>query len=192
MLNVMIELIIAANIVAAPINNVTFNNPLIETETAVVQPIEEIKELTIQEKIDSNYYECDESIEYIRADDATCLAKPVSNPTPTQSTVKTAVKSTTGNAPAGWYPAYQCTWHVWTKRAVGQWNNATDWYWQAQRDGYATGSTPRVGAIGWQYGHVVYIEAVDGDMVYISERNYDNAGSYRETWKPASEYKYIY
>ena len=40
--------------------------------------------------------------------------------------------------------------------------------------------------------HVVYIERVDGDQVYISERNYDRRGSYRETWMPANKYNYIY
>lgn len=95
---------------------------------------------------------------------------------------------------AGWYPAGQCTHYVWSKRPVGFWNNASEWYWQAQRDGWSTGLTPRAGAIGVQIGvnHVVLIERVDGDRVYISERNYDYRGSYRERWASASDFRYIY
>lgn len=164
-----------------------------ETKIEIIVP----PEPTIEEKIASNYYNCDESTQWIRADDATCLTKRLEySPSESTSTTKrTNTPVTTQNkatASQGWFPKYQCTYHVWTKRPVGQWNDANDWYWQAQRDGWATGTTPQVGAIGWEPGHVVYIEAVDGDRVYISERNYDNHGSYREMWKPASEYKYIY
>jgi LysM repeat protein len=95
-------------------------------------------------------------------------------------------------APAGWYPVGQCTWLVWTKRPVGMWGNASDWLYNAQRDGVATGSTPRAGAIGWTSGHVVYVESVHGDTVTISEANYDYAGSIRTIDMPASKYLYIY
>lgn len=95
-------------------------------------------------------------------------------------------------APAGWYPVGQCTWFVWTKRPVGQWGNASDWLYNAQRDGLKTGSVPRAGAIGWTSGHVVYVESVHGDMVTISEANYDYAGSVRTIDMPASTYQYIY
>lgn len=176
--------------------------PLIQTVIEAKQTeVEPPKIYTIEEKIAMNYYNCNEAVEYIRADDATCLSKPV----PVASRVNTQVsrentpqtiKNSSGliTAPTGWYPVNQCTWHVWTKRPVGRWNNASEWYWQAQRDGWATGTTPRVGAIGVQKSgnHVVYIEAVDGDRVYISERNYDFKGSYREKWEAASKYNYIY
>lgn len=96
-------------------------------------------------------------------------------------------------APSGWFPKSQCTWLVWTKRPVGLWNDATDWLWQAKRDGWATGSEPRAGAIGWEYGHVVYIEKVNGDgTVTITEANYDRRGSIRTIDRPASRYTYIY
>lgn len=95
-------------------------------------------------------------------------------------------------APSGWYPVGQCTWYVWTRRPVGMWGNASDWLYNAQRDGLSTGSTPRAGAIGWTSGHVVYVESVHGNTVTISEANYDYAGSIRTIDMPASNYQYIY
>ncbi len=97
-------------------------------------------------------------------------------------------------AHSGWFPANQCTGYVASRRPVGQWNNASQWFWQAQRDGWATGYTARVGAaaVTKSGNHVAYVERVDGDRIYISERNYDWNGSYRERWVPASNYKYIY
>lgn len=173
-------------------------SPLIQTltETQTVQVEPPPQELTIDEKIATNYYNCDESRQYIRADNANCLDRPQYRASETREneshdTTQLSQKNTT-TAPSGWFPKHQCTWHVWTKRPVGLWNDASDWLWQAKRDGYATGSTPQVGAIAWEYGHVSYVEAVDGDRVYISERNHDNKGSYRESWQPASKYQYIY
>lgn len=95
-------------------------------------------------------------------------------------------------APSGWYPVGQCTWYVWTRRPVGMWGNASDWLANAQRDGVATGSVPRAGAVGWTSSHVVYIESVQGDMVTISEANYDWNGSIRTITVSASKYTYIY
>lgn len=168
--------------------------PLIEY--VIEQKIEIPPEPTLEEKIASDFYKC-EPLRYIRADNAECGdVRPeyrASEGTNNAERRETPLSRENANtAPSGWFPKYQCTWYVWTKRPVGQWNNATDWYWQAQRDGYETGTTPAVGAIAWEYGHVLYVEAVDGGMVYVSERNYDNKGSYRESWQPANKYKYIY
>ena len=147
---------------------------------------------TLEDKIKDNHYKCDENKQYIRADTAKCLDKPVYTQ---QSTVSTVTRAYSGStASSGWYPTFQCTWHIWSKRSVGQWNDARNWVWQAQRDGWATGSTPRVGAVGVQpsINHVVYIERVDGGRVYVSDRNYDGYGGYDERWEPASLYTYIY
>lgn len=153
----------------------------------------------IQHKIDTNFYKCNDQ-QYIRKDNAECIDKPIVKPTETPpkrvstpKAVQIPVRArTTSTAPASWYPKYQCTWHVWTKRPVGNWNNASEWVWQAKRDGYETGNTPRVGAIAQRGNHVAYVERVKADLIYISERNWDNRGSYRETWKPARNYRYIY
>lgn len=95
-------------------------------------------------------------------------------------------------APAGWFPVGQCTQYVWSRRPVGKWGNASEWVYNARRDGVATGNIPRVGAVGQRGNHVVYIEQVAGDRVYLSERNYDYNGSYRERWASASDFVYIY
>jgi hypothetical protein len=53
-------------------------------------PAQVIKvELTLDQKIKSNFYKCNTDIEWIRADDATCLAKPV----PTAQTVNNATQA---------------------------------------------------------------------------------------------------
>lgn len=61
------------------------------------------------------------------------------------------------------------------------WGNANQWPGSARAAGYSTGSTPRVNSVGvisaGAYGHVVWVEAVNGDgTVDISQYNYFNAG----------------
>lgn len=61
------------------------------------------------------------------------------------------------------------------------WGNANMWPGSARKAGFQTGSTPRVNSVGvisaGQYGHVVWVEAVNSDgTVDISQYNYYNAG----------------
>ncbi len=61
------------------------------------------------------------------------------------------------------------------------WGNANQWPGSARAAGYDTGSTPRVNSVGvisaGAFGHVVWIEAVNGDgTVDVSQYNYYNAG----------------
>lgn len=151
----------------------------------------------IEEKIETpppiitwqdNPNNCDQTTQYIAIEEPFyCIEKPRAY-TQTKST-----QSNTNTAPNGWYKKGQCTWYVSTKRQVGQWNDATDWLWQAKRDGYATGSTPQVGAIAWQYGHVSYVEAVNSNgTITISEANYDYKGSIRTINVDPAKYTYIY
>lgn len=80
--------------------------------------------------------------------------------------------------------------------------NANQWLRNAQNAGIPTGSTPRVGSVGvtsaGPYGHVVWVEAVSGNRVYVSQYNYAIAainykkGEYSEMWVSASSYNYIY
>lgn len=78
--------------------------------------------------------------------------------------------------PWGW-----CTWYVAERRGDVSWmGNAREWLWNAQAQGRATGRIPAVGAIlvtneSW-WGHVAYVEAVNGDSVTISEMNYVGFG----------------
>jgi len=79
------------------------------------------------------------------------------------------------------FPYGQCTWYVAQKRVVAWSGHAKSWLTNARAAGYKTGSTPQAGAIvvltegGWLgriYGHVAYVESVNGSWVTISEMNY--------------------
>lgn len=99
---------------------------------------------------------------------------------------------------ANGYAFGYCTWYVASRRAVpNNWGNASSWFYNAQADGWATGYSPRPGAIAVEYGnHVAYVESVSGGSVTVSEMNYwGNGGgwdrvSYRTT--SASTFRYIY
>lgn len=121
-----------------------------------------------------------------------CIEKPHSKQTSfsrenTPQTIKNSPKATNG-----WYDWGNCTAWVASKRPVGQWNDATEWLWQAQRDGWATGSVPTVGAIAWEYGHVSYVEAVNETTVDISEMNYQGLGVVTYRTRPINDFTYIY
>jgi len=96
-----------------------------------------------------------------------------------KSTQKPVVKkgSRVGNRfPWGW-----CTWYVAEKRGDVTWRgNAGTWLGGARSSGRATGSVPAVGAIMVTgesgYGHVAYVEAVNGSQVTVSEMNYRGFG----------------
>ncbi len=75
------------------------------------------------------------------------------------------------------FPYGYCTWYVARKRYVPWGGNAGAWLYNAKSSGYATGRTPRVGAImvtteNRYYGHVAYVEKVSGDTITVSEMNY--------------------
>lgn len=91
-----------------------------------------------------------------------------------------------GGDPLG-YGCRQCV--SYTAWKVGQrtgsfpryWGNANQWPASARATGYQTGSTPRANSVGvisaGAYGHVVWVEAVNGDgTVDVSQYNYYNAG----------------
>ncbi len=96
------------------------------------------------------------------------------------ASAKTAAQKSAISRPAGSirnaYPFGWCTYYVATRRAVpGQWGNAGQWLNSAQRDGYPTGSSAVAGAIVVMresiWGHVAYVESVDGGQMTISEMN---------------------
>lgn len=105
-----------------------------------------------------------------------------------------------GNSGAGsfanTYTRGQCTWYVASRRRVpSNWGNAYTWYFRARAAGYATGTVPRAGAIGWERSnHVVYVEGVNANgTVNISEMNWGGRPGvvhYRTT--SASQFLYIY
>lgn len=90
-----------------------------------------------------------------------------------------------------------------TGRYPYYWGNAIQWPASARSAGYTTGTTPRVNSVGiisaGDYGHAVWIEAVNGDgTVDVSQYNYYNAGgpgwgNYSKMRVSASTYDtYIY
>lgn len=87
----------------------------------------------------------------------------------------------------GW-PSY------WTRGG----NNAKQWPGKAKAYEIPTGSKPRVGSVGvitsGSYGHVVWVEAVDGDQITVSQYNGDGvSGLYSKVVTSASAYDtYIY
>ena len=91
-----------------------------------------------------------------------------------------------------------CTYYVASRRAVpSNWGNANAWYYNAQASGFSVGSTPVAGAIAWTgagyYGHVAYVESVNGNSVTVSEMNF-NGGWNRVSSRTVSagEFRYIY
>lgn len=79
------------------------------------------------------------------------------------------------------FPYGQCTWYVAQKTYVPWSGHAKAWLANARSYGFKTGSTPQAGAIislsgtGWlsrTYGHVGYVESVNGNWVTFSEMNH--------------------
>lgn len=97
----------------------------------------------------------------------------------------------------GGYAFGQCTYYVASRRQVGlHWGNARTWMANAQAEGYLTGPIPVPGAVAWTpngwYGHVAYVEQVEGDRVLISEMNFAGWNRVSQRWVAASSFGYIY
>jgi peptidoglycan DL-endopeptidase CwlO len=74
--------------------------------------------------------------------------------------------------------------------------NANQWPGNARAAGIATGSTPRVHSVAiWNvgyYGHAMWVEAVNGNTIYVSQYNYDYQGHYSEMSIGAGGLTFIY
>ena len=95
------------------------------------------------------------------------------------------------------YSRGYCTWFVASRRSVPSgWGNARNWLANARAAGWATGSTPRVGAIAWTgagaMGHVALVVAVNGNQATLQEMNYAGFGVVSSRVVNASEMIYIY
>lgn len=91
------------------------------------------------------------------------------------------------------YTKGYCTWHVKNLRPdlPNNLGNADTWYIRyTGPKGYA----PQVGAVGVavSYMHVVYVIAVNGDSVTVSEMNYKGWNVASTRVASASEFRYIY
>jgi peptidoglycan hydrolase CwlO-like protein/surface antigen len=74
--------------------------------------------------------------------------------------------------------------------------NANQWPADARNYGIQTSSVPRVHsvaiAMGGAYGHAMWVEAVSGNTIYVSQYNYDLAGHYSEMSINGAGLTYIY
>ncbi len=75
--------------------------------------------------------------------------------------------------------------------------NANQWPGNARAAGIPTGSTPRVGSVavmsGGYYGHVAWVESVNGNTITVSQYNWGVRGEYSEMTVSASLFDtYIY
>lgn len=125
----------------------------------------------------------------------------VSLPAATPGVVKPAPVAASGNYGGGnTYDYGYCTWYVKNRRGASLPNglgNANTWYSRAYGMGMAVGSAPRPGAVGTttrgEYGHVVYVESVNGDgTINISEMNAPTFGKVTYRTASAGEFSYIY
>lgn len=133
-----------------------------------------------------NPQHCDESHEWIASEPPFyCIEKTPPEP----QTPVVEPPSASDNE----YEYHSCTWWVKYNRPdiPNTWGDATDWYYNAQAEGYSTGTTPQAGAVGWVYGHVVYVFSVNDDgTITIGDGNYDYNGSYRVRETSPSEFTY--
>jgi len=105
----------------------------------------------------------------------------------------TSRASSAGNT---YYYGY-CTWYAKQRRPdlPNRLGNGGQWVMNAAAQGYATGTTPRAGAIAETYGHVAYVESVNGDgTMVISDMNGPAGfGAISTRTVPVSQYfGYIY
>ncbi len=120
--------------------------------------------------------------------------------TPGASHVEKPVQSVGNYGGGNTYDYGYCTWYVKNRRGSSLPNNlgnANTWFSRAQAQGMATGYAPRAGAVGTTtrgaLGHVVYVEAVNGDgTIQISEMNAPVFGQTTYRTANASEFSYIY
>lgn len=79
-------------------------------------------------------------------------------------------------------------WRLYTRNGMspvpGGYSNAGNWGSAAQNTGYTVNSTPAVGAVAWwsasaipKYGHVAWVEAVNGSNITVEEYNYPSASN---------------
>ncbi len=108
--------------------------------------------------------------------------------------VSNTPQTSSGASSGNLYTPNNCTWYAKSRRPdlPNNLGDSINWVANAAAQGFATGSTPRAGAVGQQGMHVVVIEKVEGNRVYLSEMNYDFNGGFRYRWASASDFAYIY
>lgn len=91
-----------------------------------------------------------------------------------------------------------CTAYAWQRAydvngvEMPNFGNAGNWYNNAANAGYSVGTEPRANSIAvWTnggYGHVAYVERVEGSQIYVTEGGY--LGGYHEGYAPAYGKRY--
>ena len=74
--------------------------------------------------------------------------------------------------------------------------NANQWPGNARAAGISVDGSPRVGdvaiSMAGYYGHAMYVEAVSGGKVYVSQYNYAVNGEYSEMWISSAGLEFIH
>jgi surface antigen len=98
------------------------------------------------------------------------------------------------------FPFGQCTWWVAQKRPIGRWGHAKSWLNNAERNGFqicrGRYCSPQVGAViitrvNSPYGHVAYVEEVNGNRITYSEMNYIGWGRINRQVVEIGDYEII-
>ncbi len=80
--------------------------------------------------------------------------------------------------------------------SISAWGNASNWGNSAAAHGFRVDSNPAPGTVAYStagiYGHVMWVEAVHGDTITLSEYNYVYGDFSRRSGVPASAYRYIH
>lgn len=98
------------------------------------------------------------------------------------------------DGPDKWgYCTRQCvSYAAWAVEASGRaapyyYGNAKDWVWAAQRDGVYVTTVPMPGDVAIStagtWGHAMYVEAVSGNQIYVSQYNASLSGEFSTQWR---------
>lgn len=168
--------------------NLEINDPnILEVNQQIIIPNDEEK-LKSREIIENNLS--------INANASRAAYYQTSAPRTTQNAPQNqTISYYSGSSSGNTYVRGYCTYYAKQRRPdlPNNLGNANTWVSRASSQGIPTGSTPRVGAIGQQGMHVVYIEKVNSDgTVATREMNYKGLGIVSSRTVPASYFTYIY
>lgn len=94
--------------------------------------------------------------------------------TPAPQAIKSVAASEVKNP--SWFAFGNCTRYAATRFPVTWSGDAREWTGNARAQGYTVDKVPEAGALlvtaESKYGHVLYIESVTGEMMYVTEMNF--------------------
>ncbi|MFA5991558.1 MAG: CHAP domain-containing protein [Candidatus Doudnabacteria bacterium] len=85
------------------------------------------------------------------------------------------------------FPKGYCTYYVATKTKITFGGNAKNWLSNAKASGYVTGKEPAPRSVvvttdNLRYGHVAYVEKVEGNRILVSEMNFEKFNRVNQRW----------